>query len=493
MGNYDKTPKPDAKARLCMDVFSEDELKKIHEATLDVFENVGILVDSEEAKNIYVRAGAVSEERADGNFLVKIPPYVVNQAIEDAPKWFKVYGRTEDRDFDTANNNVGFVTFGECVKIIDPITKEVRATTKKDLGEVTKLADYFETIVAIERQCCSGDYPAEIQPLHNFQAMVNNTSKPIFIGAVKGRNVKPMYEMACAAVGGKEEFDKRPYLYIFVCPVSPLHMAGDCCEQVIESAKLGLGIAIIPMALSAATSVATLAGTIVSHNVEVLSAVILAQLVKKGTPCVYSTMTTIMDLKYMISACGAPEHGLMSAGIAQLCRYYGFPSWTGAGISDSKLPDAQSGYEYAINASAAAYANATFVMGAGALESCMTVDYAKIVMDCEAQTFIRRILQGIEVNDDTLALDVLRKNGPASQFLGVKHTRQHMKEQVQSNVFSRDVITNWEKKGAKDTAEVAYEKAEAILEKYQAAPLAEGANEKMDKIIEAFSKEIGLS
>lgn len=492
MGKYDRKPKLDAKIKLRMDVFSEDELKKIHESTLDVFENIGILVDSAEAKDIYVGAGATAEDRPDGKFLVKIPRDVVNQAIADAPKWFKVYGRTEDRDFDTAEDNVGFVTFGECVKIIDPVTKEVRASTKKDLGEVTKLADYFENIVAIERQCCSGDYPAEVQPLHNFQAMVNNTSKPIFIGAVKGRNVKPMYEMACAAVGGKENFDKRPYLYIFVCPVSPLHMAGDCCDQVIESAKLGLGIAIIPMALSGATSVSTLAGTIVSHNVETLSAVILAQLVRKGTPCVYSTMTTIMDLKHMISACGAPEHGLMSAGIAQLCRYYGFPSWTGSGIADSKLPDAQTGYEYAINASAAAYANATFVMGTGALESCMTVDQAKIVMDCEAQTFIRRILQGIEVNDDTLALDVLAENGPASQFLSAKHTRKHMKEQVNTDVFSRDVITDWEKKGSKDAATVAYEKAAEILEKYQVAPIAEGANEIMDKIIEDFSKEIGL-
>ena len=492
MGTYDRKTKLNPKIKLRMDVFSEAELEIIHQSTLDVFENIGILVDSGEAKDIYVGAGASAEERSDGKFLVKIPRRVVNQAMEDAPKWFKVYGRTEDRDFDTADHNVGFVTFGECVKIIDPVTKEVRDTTKKDLGEVTKLADYFENVVAIERQCCSGDYPAEIQPLHNFQAMVNNTSKPIFIGAVKGRNVKPMYEMACAAAGGKENFDKRPYLYIFVCPVSPLHMAGDCCEQVIESAKLGLGIAIIPMALSGATSVATLAGTIVSHNVECLSAIILAQLVKRGTPCVYSTMTTIMDLKHIISACGAPEHGLMSAGIAQLSRHYGFPSWTGSGISDSKLPDAQAGYEYAVNASAAAYGNATFVMGTGALESGMTVDHAKIVMDCEAQTFIRRIMQGIEVNKDALGLDVLADKGPGSQFLNTKHTRKHMKEQVNTDIFSRDVITEWEKKGSKDAATAAYEKAAAILENYQAVPIAEGANEKMDQIIGDFSKKIGL-
>lgn len=492
MGKFDRKSQLDPSVKLRMDVFSKDELEKIHESTLEVFEKIGILVDSPEAKDIYVKAGASSEDREDGKFLVKIPRTVVQKAIEDAPKWFTVYGRTDDRNFETADNNVGFVTFGECVKIIDPETKKVRATTKKDVGEVTKLADFFENIVAIERQCCSGDYPADLQPLHNFQAMVNNTTKPIFIGAVKGRNVKPMYEMACAAIGGKEKFEKNPYLYIFVCPVSPLHMAGDCCDQVIESAKLGLGIAIIPMALAGATSVATLAGTIVSHNVETLSAVILAQLVKKGTPCVYSTMTTIMDLKHTISACGAPEHGLMSAGIAQLCRHYGFPSWTGSGIADSKLPDAQTGYEYAINASAAAYGNATFVMGTGALESCMTVDHAKIVMDCEAQSFIRRILQGIEVNEDTLALDVLAENGPASQFLSTKHTRKHMKEQVNNDVFSRDVITDWESKGSKDAATVAYAKAAAILEKYEVGPIAEGANEKMDQIIEGFAKEIGV-
>ena len=489
MGKYDKKPKIDAKVKLRMDVFSKEELEKIHESTLNVFENIGILVDSAEAKDIYVKAGASTEDRPQGKFLVKIPRGVVNKAIEDAPKWFTVYGRTDDRNFDTSEDSVGFVTFGECVKIIDPATKKIRATTKKDLGEVTKLADYFENIVAIERQCCSGDFPAEIQPLHNFQAMVNNTSKPIFIGAVKGRNVKPMYEMACAAIGGEGKFKKNPYLYIFVCPVSPLHMAGDCCDQVIESAKLGLGIAIIPMALAGATSVATLAGTIVSHNVETLSAVILAQLVSKGTPCVYSTMTTIMDLKHMISACGAPEHGLMSAGIAQLCRYYGFPSWMGSGVSDSKLPDAQTGYEYAINASAAAYGNATFVMGTGALESCMTVDHAKIVMDCEAQTFIRRIMQGIEVNEDTLALDILAENGPASQFLSSKHTRKHMREQVDNDVFSRDVVSDWEKKGEKDAATVAYEKAAAILENYEVTPVAEGSNEVMDEIIARYAKE----
>lgn len=471
--------------------FSQDQIEMLHDATLEVLQKTGVKVESEEAAEIFSGAGA-HVKQVSNYYIVKIPSYLVEDCIRWAAGPGIFFGRTPEDDFIAEPNRVGFATFGECIQVIDPVTRKIRKSTKKDCGNISLICDYYEEISVMERPCCSSDTHPETQPLHNLEAIVTNTSKSIFIAAVNARNCTKMVEMAAVCAGNMESFRKRPFLNIFICPTSPLTLVKNCCEVIIETARLGAGMAIIPMALSGATSAATVAGTLVTHNAEVLSALVLAQLTVKGTRCVYCSVSTIMDLKLMVSAVGAPEQALISAGAAKLAQYYRLPSWIGGGVSDSKLPDAQAAYEYALNALTGALAGANIVYGAGVLELGLTQDYAKLVMDIEAIKSIKKIIGGVEMNDETLALDVIDQVGPGGEYLTHAHTFYHMREQSQPKLFDRKTREAWQKNGSKDAAERAYEEAASIIRHHQAKPLPNGAIAGMKEIIENYEEELGL-
>lgn len=474
-----------------LNAFSSDQLDAIHCATLEVLKNTGIKVESEEAVEIFQSAGA-SVERFNGYAIVRIPSYLVEDCVRWAPRTVVYYGRTPEQDFVAGAKRVGFSTFGECVKVIDPYTRQLRKSAKQDVGNVALVCDYLDEISVMTRPLCSLDQSPQTQQLHNLEAILNNTSKHTLIGAVNARNAGKMVEMAAACVGGMEKFKKRPNMTIFVCPTSPLTLVKNCCEVIIQAARLGVGIAIIPMALAGATSAVTLAGTLVTHNAEVLSAVILAQLTAKGTPCTYCSMSTIMDLKKLLGAVGSPEHGLLGAGAVKLAQYYGLPSWIGGGISDSKIPDAQTGYEYAMNALLGALAGGNIVYGAGSLESGLTIDFAKLVMDAEMMQSIRIIVSGIEVTDQTLALDLIHQVGPGGEFMTTDHTYQHMRSQSQARLFDRKNYDAWQEAGCKDLADRAYEEVRQILETHKPKPLPNGAAETMRAILQDYETELGI-
>jgi trimethylamine--corrinoid protein Co-methyltransferase len=183
---------------------------------------------------------------------------------------------------------------------------------------------------------------------------------------------------------------------------------------------------------------------------------------------------------------------MISAATVKMAQYYNLPSWIGAGLSDSMIPDAQSGYEFGINALNGALSGANIVYGAGALEAALTVDYAKLILDCEGMNYIRKILRGIEVTEETLALDLIHNVGPGGEFLYQKHTYDNMRSHSQVDVFTRSTRSAWVAAGSRDAAEAAYGKAKHILETHQVAPLPEGAEEKIAAIISGYEKELGL-
>ncbi len=474
-----------------LSALTDDQLDTIHFATLDIFKNRGIKVECEEAVEVFRAAGAVVE-RVNSHALVKIPPHVVEDCIRWAPARITYYGRSPEKDFAGELNRVGHSTFGECVQIIDPESRKTRKSVKEDLARFCRLCDYYDEISVMVRALCSTEKPAETQPLHNLDALLHNTSKHILIGAYSARNVSKMKAIAAASVGGLDRFNPRPHFSVFVCPITPLTMGRECCEITMEVARQGLGLAVIPMALSGATSAASMAGTLVTHNVETLSAIILAQLVKKGAPCTYCSMSTIMDLKKMVGAVGTPEQGILSAGAIKLAQYYQLPSLVGGGISDSKIPDAQTGYEYAMNSLLGSLAGGNIVYGAGALEMGLTIDFAKLVMDVDMIAYIKRILQGYSLTDEQLAVDLIKQVGPAGEFMSAEHTFLHMREQSQPGVFDRSNRTAWDAAGSRDAAERAYEEARSVIDSHRPMELPAGASEEIRAIIEDFEKELGL-
>lgn len=471
-------------------VFSRDELDALHYATLELMWKAGFKVESKEAFDIFIDAGATGEWHQHYG-IVKIPPYVVEDCIRWAPRTVVYYGRDPKDDYVLEPHRVGFSTFGECIQVIDIDTREVRSSVKSDLAGATLLCDYLDEIAVVERALCSSDQCPDTQTLHNYEAMVTNTSKHCLLAFGTGENAKKILEMAASCVGGMDKFLERPIVTAFVCPTSPLTLVKNCCDVIIECARAGAGIAIIPMDLAGATSPATLAGTIVQHNAEVLSAIVLAQLTRKGTPCTYSSCTTMMDLRFTTTAVGAPEYGIIGAGLAKMAQYYQLPCWVGGGHSDSKLPDAQAAYEGAVTATVSALSGANVVYGAGCLESGLTFDYAKMMMDAEMIRNIYQVIRGIPVNDETIALDVMQEVGPGGEYMTHMHTFQHMKGLSQSQLFDRRNRAAWlESSGGKDLTERAYEAAKKVLETHKPVPLRQGAAEAMKSIIDDYEAEL---
>ncbi|MCG6909488.1 MAG: trimethylamine methyltransferase family protein [Deltaproteobacteria bacterium] len=481
-----------ASSGLGLSSFSRDELDSIHYATLQILQDTGIKVMGEEALEVF-HGGGARVERHDGFGIVKIPPYLVEDSAFFAPHTMVYEGRNPDDDFVVEPNRVGFATFGGCINIVDPYTRAIRRATKKDCGELIKVCDALEEISVATRSLNATDVMERAQSVHNLDAMVRNTGKHLFLGVDSARSLEVMVELASAAVGGRDLFDKRPIFSASVCPISPLTLGKSACEVILACARLGIGMVVLPMALSGGTSSASLAGTLVTHNAEVLGTIVLAQLVNRGLTCTYGSTSAILDLRFGTSAIGSPEYGMINASLAKVAQYYRLPSWVGGGASDSKEPDIQSGYEFCLSATLSALSGANIVFGSGVLEQGMTMDYAKLLLDAEMLGMIQIAQGGVAVNDVTLSMDVIHEVGPGGAYITHEHSLRSMRSQSRSRLFDRRSRADWlEITQGKSIIERAYERAVDILENHEPHPLPEGASETMQEIVDAYEEELSM-
>lgn len=305
---------------------SEEKLYAIHAASLDVLMEIGVKVESQEARDLFAEGGCTVEGE-----IVKIPAYLVEESIRTAPSVVLLAGRNPKNDYVIKKNKVSFITFGEGVNVIDPYTKEYRRSVKDDLVRNTIVTDALDILPCAYRSVASQDKAGSVQALHNMEAMFNNTTKHCFIGPDGKKNIEKIIDMAAFIQGGRENLKKRPIVTFNLCPTSPLQLNPTATDALILGARAGIPCNIISMALSGATSSVTLAGTLVTHNAEVLSAVVLSQLAEKGAPVLYASSTSIMDMRHLTTPVGAPELAMISNAVAQLARYYNLPSFVAGG------------------------------------------------------------------------------------------------------------------------------------------------------------------
>jgi len=308
---------------LRLDVFTEDELADIHLATLDVLERTGVYVESEEAQEIFAGAGA----RVGRDGVVKIPGYVVEEAIASTPSRLVCYGRDAKHDIVLEDGRVGFTNFGEGINVVDPYSGELRQTTKQDVADCSKIIDALPEIDVIERPLGAHDVPEVTGPLHNAEAIFTNCSKPAFIGPLTGYLATRMREMAAAIAGGAEKLRERPTLSYVICPVAPLRLIRDVCDIIIDGARNWVPVTPVSIVMAGGSSPMNMAGAVVTTNAEILGCLTLAQLTRKGAAVVYGSSSSSMDLRYASASVGSPECGLINAAIACMARAYLLPSW----------------------------------------------------------------------------------------------------------------------------------------------------------------------
>ncbi|OPX39338.1 MAG: trimethylamine methyltransferase [Desulfobacteraceae bacterium 4484_190.3] len=443
---------------------ADDAIIKIHKTVLRVFNEVGIEVRLAEARELFRNAGAEVDER---NFIVKFPPGLVEELVGKAPPVVTLYGRAENGELDceVGGTRVYMGTGGTALNVQDPGCNDSRRASLEDIKNMARLVEVLDNIHFYMLNVYPNEISAEDVDVNRFGTALNYTRKHIMGGVYTVEGIRNVIKMALAIAGSPQKLKERPFISMVTCVVSPLKLDEHYSRFTIEAARNGIPVVVPAEPLCGATSPVTLAGNLVVLNVDTLAGVMLAQLANPGAPTLYGSVASSADLLSLKYLSGSVEMGLLNAAAAQMAQFYRLPYYATAGMSDSKVNDSQAGYESAITNLMVALAGGNFIHdAAGFLEFCMTASYDKMVIDNEIIGMVMRAVEGIRVNDETLAFDLIKEEGPGGHFVASRHTRRHMRtEQHLAQLSDRADRSEWQAEGAKDTKARATEKVLEIL------------------------------
>ncbi|MFQ5710238.1 MAG: trimethylamine methyltransferase family protein [Candidatus Geothermarchaeales archaeon] len=468
---------------------TKEEVRAIHTATLEVLEQVGVACESKPIMKVFREAGA-DVELEDKR--IRIPQYLVEEVLRKAPKHVILCGRNPKNDILLEGSRIYFGLGGTPTPYFrDTDTGEYRRPTKKDVADATRLGDALPNMSFIMSIAGAFDVPYEVEYLHEFEAMFNNTEKPIVYSTPGADGARRVLEMAAAITGGFDELRKRPILSLYSEPPSPLTISTSN-ENMIEFAKAGVPITLGPMPMAGATAPITMSGAAVVGNAENLAAIALIQLVKPGTPVIYAGWCGTMDQRVGRFAYGAPEMAMGSAGInAAMARYYNLPTFGFGGCTDSKLPDAQAGAETMMNALMSGLCGVNLIHDCGYLAGGDAGSLEMAVICDEVVGMVSHIVRGVKVDDESLAVDVTRSVGPGGHFLSQKHTLEFVDREIFiPKIFDRTSEEAWRTAGGKDISEVAKERAKKLLREHYPEPLPKDVQRDLSKIVVKAEKEL---
>ncbi|MBD3254569.1 MAG: hypothetical protein GF383_05725 [Candidatus Lokiarchaeota archaeon] len=453
-----------------IDVFSKDELEQIHAASLDLLKTTGIKVDSPATRLLLNENGAQVEE---GSLFVKFPEELVKERLKTVPKSFKLYGPDGSFKFEVNTKTSQFATIGTPVKIYDPEHKKgIRKTVLKDTINQIRIVDSLKHIHCSHIDVWPNDISYITIHAHCIYQWASNTRKPYGLGCLGRLASQDMMNMASIIVDGEEELKKNARFIGFMNPTSPLHLPQIMTNGFEIFAKYNQPIIIAPEALAGTSSPVTIAGLLAQTNAEILGSIVLSQIYNPGAPVFFGTVSHITDMKSGNSAMGSVEMSLITGGIAQLARFYDIPSRGPGACTDSKLLDLQNGFERMQTLMFAAQAGINYITCAGTYEATLVEALELLVIDDDLVGMVKRALEGVEVNEDTLALEEIKKVATSDKkgvnFLSEKHTRKFMKQElIFPELVDRNRRSTWRKKGAKDIIERASEKIKTILETHE--------------------------
>jgi len=442
---------------------TEDAISQIHDTVMRVIEEIGFEVNSDTARELFREAGAqVDHEKRR----VRLPRERALELINTAPSEVRLCGRDEKHDILLGGNRVYAGTGGTALYIYEPDTDQKRPATLEDLRRLARLVEQLDNIHLFMLPTYPNEIPVEHIDANRFFAGLSNTAKHVMGGVYTPDGVKRVIRMAEIIAGSAEALGRRPLVSMITCSISPLKMDGHYGDLVVAIARQGIPLVCPSEPLCGATSPITLAGNLVIQTTDSLLGVMLTQIVNPGTPVVFGSVATSTDLRDLRYLAGSVEMGLLNAAGAQMAQFYKLPFYATGGMSDAKLLDAQSGYESAITSLLCALAGANFIHdAAGLMEFALTACYEKLVIDNEILGMVMRAVEGIRVNEETLAFDLIKQVGPGGHFVATKHTRRFMRsEHYQPQLSDRSSRERWEAEGKKAAWQRAAEVVKHLLE-----------------------------
>ncbi|MDO9129769.1 MAG: trimethylamine methyltransferase family protein [Anaerolineales bacterium] len=472
--------------KLNLNILTPDEVRRIHDATLNIIENVGVRFPSKRSLEIWEASGATVDHE---KMIVKAKPHLIEEALKKAPPVYPLAARDPSQDLSLDGNHVYVGTDGCGVEVIDIHTGQRRTSCLQDVIDIARIADATEEIGFHWAPVSAQNMPPETRGLHEVRVIWENSTKHVQTESIyNAREARAAIEMAAAIAGGREALRRRPVLSLMQCTAPPLGQDGGSLDAALLAAEAGIPTGFMTMAACLTTGPATLAGNLAVGNAEVIAATALLQLAYPGAPVFYAAAQTASDLRTGAYTGGGPEDFLFGAAQNALADFYNIPLSIGSFATGAKEPNWQAGIENSLSTFMACVAMSDMLLGVGLLHGSRIWSYAQMMMDCEIFSIIHKTMQGIVVDDETLALDTIAAVGPGGNFLSQKHTLKHMRDIFLPRFMDRRPYNEWEAK-KDDARDWALTEAREILATHQPDPLDPKLSAELAKIIASVEKE----
>ncbi|MDO5408830.1 MAG: trimethylamine methyltransferase family protein [Lachnospiraceae bacterium] len=462
-------------------IISQDQIEMIHENSMKIMENIGVVIHYERAKEVLKAHGCTVE-----GDIVKFPRKLVEDAIKLAPSEFTIYARNPEKNVLMSTETTSYAG-PNCPPFVTDLDRGRRTGSKEDFCNLITICDALEHIdMHSQIPCEMNDVPVERRAYEMLYNTIRLSEKP-FMGSSMGyEQAKKVIEMASIAFGGMDVIKEKPVMYCIPCTLTPLSYDDTQIGAIFAYAEARQPQLINSLAIAGMTAPATLVGLVSVSNAEVLAGITLAQCISPGTPVIYSGAGSNAEMRTGSLSIGSPEHAICSLLFGQLCKYYQIPCRISGAMSDSCAMDTQAAYESGITLTMGQMAGGNFILhGVGIIEGYNCVSYEKMIIDNEMIGFLKRIDKGVEVNEDTLAYDVIEEVGPQGVFLIEEHTLDHFRDEFYRPTLSQRVPFEEFKTGGCVTAEQrANKKWKEILANYNGSTLDNGIDAELRKYME---------
>jgi trimethylamine--corrinoid protein Co-methyltransferase len=464
-----------------LNYLGEGDLERINKSALALLDNPGVFSDSDLILDLFQRGGGRVDRSAR---TIRLPATLVDSALRSAPSSFVVHGREPEMDLLLEPGRVYFGMGGTSEPFFwDYETGRPRTPTVADMVKTTRVGQALPKVDFIMALCSAGDKPRDVAFFHEYDAIFRNTTKPVVVSSLGQRSVARFLEMAIAATGGEDEFRRRPWVIVYVTPISPLQVT-RLNEGMIEAARYGCPIQYSPAPLLGATGPVHLRGELIQATAEALFGLVMSQLIKPGTPFIYAPHTPAMDMRTTQVTYASAEQAVGRAAVAQFGRFYNLPTFnTGAGV-ESKLPDAAAAAEAMMGMLLNALAGMTLTQCMGTLASGLYGSVEMLLICDEMARMVERVTQGVPGGDDAELVEMIRQVGHHGSYLEHDFTVKHFRQQLYfPMLFERQTINRWLEAGARPIVDVAHERVQEILRGAGPVQLPSGADEALERAL----------
>ncbi len=469
-------------------VLTKPQIDQIHQASLSILERTGVIIPHEEILAKFGKHGAVVNAKENH---VKIPSELVMELVSKAGKNFTLYGRDISNKAEFGSGKRNYNTTAGQAFWIDNIGDNRRYTCMDDVTTAVKFSDALDQITIPGAMADPHEIPVEWRCVAVATEAIKNTSKPIMFWFHDRASAKYLIDLLIALRGDEKKAETYPLFFPFLEPISPLSFPFNGIDLLFETARLNIPVPIGPMAQMGLSAPSTLAGTMAQENAEVLAGICVTQLIREGMPICYGGICHAFDMKTVQMIFSGPEQAIFSVAMSQMGKFYGFPVYINAGLTDSKSPDAQAGLECGLTLAMGAAAGADIFghMGICGMDQASSLDF--LIMQSEIISYVESMMRTINFTKETFAMDLIDETGPKGSFLHKQHTRKHFRKELWfPSLLDRRDYKAWREKGTKTMEQRCRERKDEIIANYKPMQLPNDIARELDEIVRTAKQNL---